>query len=416
MANHILFSQGRVIDPANDIDRIMDLEIKEGKVVALSPHLSREGEKRVIDLKGLLVTPGLVDAHVHCYYNSAIPRSWAGDYSIQPDSHNFKSGVTTMVDTGSAGSYNFAHFEASVIQRARTRIYALLNIADYGMSSLEGEQFPEKNNLDSLISCFEKYANTLVGLKVAHYDRPDWGDLEYAKLAQGHVNRPIMVDFGVFRKERPYEELVSQRLDRGDISTHCFRGPVPVLDDQGKVYDYLWKARERGIKFDLGHGAGSFLFRNALPALKQGFYPDSISTDLHYLSINNPVADMATTLSKVKACCDISLFDLFRFATISPAEMYGLTGDGGPGTLSVGAPADLAVWSLREGDFGFIDSGGGVLRGQERLECEMTCLGGDIVWDKNGRMGVLYTELPPLYGFDQGVEELVKPGNVKKSS
>lgn len=397
---------GHILDPKNGIDAKRDLAVRGGRIAAVEENLSGSSAERVYSAEGLFVTPGLIDAHVHCYHSSGIPRAWAGDLSLQPDYHSFRMGATTWIDTGSAGSYQMRHFKATVIDRSQTRILAYMNIADYGMTSLLAEQFPERNDRESLLSCYEELKDHLVGLKVAHYDNPDWKDIAYAKDVREALGVPIMVDFGVFRKERPYEELVSGHLEPGDISTHCFRGPVPVLDENQRVYDYLWRAKERGVKFDLGHGAGSFVFRNALPALRQGFYPDSLSTDLHALSLKGSAVDLPTTLAKVKACCDLSWLEVIRLATVAPAAYLGHPEWG---TLSAGAEADIAVWSLREGEFGFGDTGGGFLPGREKLECEMTFRRGELVWDLNARAARPYETLPEGYGFDPAREAVVPP-------
>lgn len=401
-----VLKNGHVIDPKNGIDEIMDIEVLDKKIVKIEKNIDIIDAKKVYDLKGLYVTPGLIDSHVHCYFSAGVPNAWAGDYSLQPDYFSFRSGITTMVDTGTAGSYNFSHFRSTVIDRAKTRIFALLNIADYGMNSLYAEQFPEKNDYKAFIECAEKNADIIKGIKIAHYWGKDWADVDYAKKVQKVINKPIMVDFGVFKKERPYDQLLIEKLDKGDITTHCFRCAAPVLDKNGKVHDYLYRAREKGIVFDLGHGAASFMMRNGVPAMRQGFLPDIFSTDLHALNVNGTVMDMANLLSKMLACCDMPLIELFRRVTCNPAELLDL---GNIGNLSVGTEADIAVWSMRSGEFGFQDMSGGVVKGNRKLECEMTFRGGELMWDLNARDGIPFEEMPELYGFDPEVEDLVVP-------
>ena len=399
---------GHVIDPANNIDGIADIAVVDGHIAAVGLDAAKAAEGPVFDLSGCYITPGLVDSHVHCYYTAGMAKAWAGDYSLQPDFFSFRSGVTTLVDVGSSGSYNFSHFRATVIERSKTRIFALLNICDYGMSSLQVEQFPERNDIPAAVQCIEANRDIIKGIKIAHYWGKDWGDVDCAKKIQDQVSLPIMVDFGVFKKERPYDELVMERLSKGDISTHCFRCAVPVINQKtGKVYDYLWKARERGIYFDLGHGAASFMLRNAVPAMRQGFIPDTFSSDLHAQSINGTVMTMADLLSKVLACCPMTLPELFAGATNKPATMLKL--GNGIGTLDIGADADIAVWNIRDGEFGFKDMSGGTIKGTKRLECEMTFRAGELVWDLNARDGVPFEKLPPLYGFDPAAEDLVEP-------
>ena len=401
-----VLKNGHLIDPKNEIDEIMDIAVLNKNIVKIDKNIDSTRSKKVYDLRGLYVTPGLIDSHVHCYFSAGTAKAWAGDYSLQPDNFSFRSGVTTIIDTGSSGSYNFPHFRATVIDRAKTRIFAFLNIADYGMASLYVEQFPEKNDYKEFIDCAEKNKDIIKGIKIAHYWGKDWADLDFAKRVQKIINKPIMVDFGVFKKERPYDQLLIEKLDRGDITTHCFRCAVPVLDEDGQVHDYLYRARKRGIIFDLGHGCGSFMLRNAVPAMKQGFLPDTFSTDLHALSINSTVMDMSNLLSKMLACCYMPLTELFRRVTSEPAKLFEL---GNIGNLSMGTEADIAVWSIRSGEFGFRDMSGGVIKGNRKLECEMTFRAGELMWDLNARNGIPFEEMPDLYGFDPEVEDLVIP-------
>jgi dihydroorotase len=214
------------------------------------------------------------------------------------------------------------------------------------------------------------------------------------------------VDFGYFLPERPYWQLVTQRLRPGDISTHMFRGPVPYLDDSGKLLPYLKQARDRGVIFDVGHGGGSFVLRTAVPAAKQGFYPDSISTDLHTGSMNGAMQDMPTTMSKFLAM-GMPLKDVVRASTWKPAQIIKRTE---LGHISVGAPADVAVWNLMAGKFGYADAAGGRVDGNQRLICELTLRGGRIAFDYNAR-GALndYRKLPPTYGIRPGIDHIIRP-------
>ena len=395
MKYDILLKNGHVIDPASETDTVMDVAVKDGKIAAVAAGLNEAEAAKVIDMTGLYVTPGLVDNHVHCYFSGTNAKSWAGDFSLQPDYFNFPGGVTTIVDAGSAGSYNFDHFRATVIERCKTKVFAVLNTANYAMASLEAEQFPEKNDAEAYLRCYEKNRDVLCGIKIAHYWGKDWKQLEGAQKLQEKLDAPIMVDFGNFLPERPYDELVSVRLRPGDITTHCFRAPVPVVDENGKVYDYLWKAKERGIWFDLGHGCESFVLRSAVPAMRQGFIPDCFSSDLHALDVNSTLVNMANLLSKMLACCEMPLIELFRRVTSNPAKMLKLPG---VGNLNVGADADIAVWNLRDGDFRFRDGNGSIM-GKHRLECEMTFRAGEIVWDFNARaFPQSYDELTSDYG------------------
>lgn len=393
---------GRVIDPRNNIDRIADLAISGGRVAAVGPNLSGA---RTVDVSGLVVTPGLLDIHVHVFHTTGIKDAWAGDNSIPPDTLSFRTGVTTMVDAGSSGWRNFETFRQTVIDRARTRVLALINITGLGMITDIPEQATEDMKPAELARLAAKHKDVVVGVKSAHYQKPDWTSVDRALEAGREANIPIMVDFGYFLRERPYWQLVTQRLRPGDISTHMFRGPVPYIDDQGKLLPYLQEARARGVKFDVGHGGGSFVMRSAAPAIAQGFYPDSISTDLHTGSMNGAMIDLPTTMSKLMAL-GLPLAEAVRRSTWLPAQLIKRPEFG---HLTPGAVADIAVWNVMKGEFGFRDNEGGRAIGRERLLCEMTLKDGQVVWDWNARTGRDWRELPPTYGIRPGVDEIIRP-------
>lgn len=393
----VIIRGGRVIDPANGVDEVCDLALSGGVVAGRGKALPWCGASKVIDAEGLIVTPGVVDIHSHLFATAGNPNAWAGEYSVFPDGFSFRSGVTTMVDAGSAGWRNFDLFRVSVIDRAKTRVFSFLNIASFGMVSDIIEQHAPDFDPKTTAAKAEKHRDVIVGIKSAHYWHPGWESVDRAVEAGELSGLPVMVDFGYFLKERPYWRLVSEKLRKDDISTHCYRGPVPVVDGNGTVYPYLFEARERGVLFDLGHGGGSFLFRNAVPAFAQGFYPDSISSDLHVQSMNGAMMDMPTTMSKCLAM-GMPLSDVIARSTAVPARMIGHPE---LGHLSPGAPGDVTLWNLREGTFGFKDSVGGRLRSDRRFECEMTILAGEVVWDLNARDGTAYGEIP----FGEGIRE-----------
>lgn len=393
----VIIRGGRVIDPANGVDEVCDLALYGGRVAGRGKALGWCGASKVIDAEGLIVTPGVVDIHSHLFATGGNPNAWAGEYSVFPDGFSFRSGVTAMVDAGSAGWRNFDLFRVSVIDRAKTRVFSFLNIASFGMVSDIMEQHAPDFDPKTTAAKAEKHRDVIVGIKSAHYRHPGWESVDRAVEAGELSGLSVMVDFGYFMKERPYWRLVTEKLRKGDISTHCYRGPVPVVDENGTVYPYLFEARERGVLFDLGHGGGSFLFRNAVPAFAQGFYPDSISSDLHVLSMNAAMMDMPTTMSKCLAM-GMPIGEVIARSTAVPARMIGHPE---LGHLSPGAPGDVTLWNLREGTFGFKDSVGGRLRSNRRFECEMTILGGDVVWDLNARDGVEYGEIP----FGEGIRE-----------
>jgi dihydroorotase len=292
---------GRLIDPKNNIDARMDIAVRDGRVAAVAPRLDGSIADRVIRVEGLVVTPGLVDLHTHLFTSTGIHGAWAGDLSMRPDDCSFRTGVTTMVEAGSSGWRNFEELRFHVIDRAATRVLAMVNIAGLGMITDVAEQDPSDFNPKEVARLAHKHRDVIVGVKTAHYQRPDWTSVDRAVEAGKLAGLPVMVDFGYFLPERPYWQLVTEHLRPGDISTHCFRGPVPIVDEKGRLFDYLAQARARGVKFDVGHGGGSLVLRNAVPAIEQGFYPDSISTDLHIASWNGSMIDLPTTLSKFLA-------------------------------------------------------------------------------------------------------------------
>ncbi len=397
---------GRVVDAKNDVDRLADVIISNGRIESVCGSDNGHQEESALDVTGCYVTAGAVDIHTHLFHTAGTPDAWAGEYSLPPDAFTFRAGTTTCVDTGSAGRRNFPLFRTTVVDRSRTRVFALINIASYGMINDMIEQFPDDFDADATAAVAHEHVDVVVGFKTAHYARPDWASVDRVLAAGETARLPVMVDFGYFRRERPYWRLVTQRLRPGDISTHCFRGPVPIVDDSGKLYRYLHEARARGVKFDLGHGAGSFLFRNAVAAVREGFYPDSISTDMHSLSMNAALMDLPTTMSKLLAC-GMPLNAVLQAVTWNPAQMIGHPE---LGHLSPGAPADVAVWHLEEGEFAFKDTVGGVLRGRHRLQCVMTVKDGKVVWDADARDGEDYRQLPPNTGMREGEYRVPPPG------
>ncbi|MEC9377589.1 MAG: amidohydrolase/deacetylase family metallohydrolase [Candidatus Latescibacterota bacterium] len=404
MKYELLLKGGHVIDPANGVDTSADVAIRGGRIEAVKPDIPAETALSCLDMTGLYVTPGLVDIHVHLYATAGNPGAWAGDNSVLPDGFSFRAGTTTMVDTGSAGWRNFGDFRHRVLDRFTTRTYGLVNIAGLGMATMMTEQNVHDLNAQQCAAVAREHEDVVVGLKTAHYVMPDWTSVDRVLAAGDLAQMPAMIDFGHFKPERPYYELVGQRLRPGDISTHMYRGPVPCIDEGGRVYSYLRDARDRGIRFDVGHGAGSFCFRNAVPCVEQGFWPDSISTDLHRMSMNIGMLDMPTTMSKFLVM-GMPLADVIRLSTIEPARVIGRPQHG---HLTVGATADVAVLRIDEGDFGYMDAFGGVLRGDRRFICELTVCDGEIVWDLNGRSGSDYRILDPEYGV-RDVEELIRP-------
>lgn len=402
MSYELLLKGGHLIDPHNNIDELMDLAISQGKIAAVAKDIPANQAMKVIDVTGLFVTPGLIDLHCHLYATAGNRNAWAGDNSILPDGFSFRTGVTTMVDAGSAGCRNFEDFRNRVIDRALTRVFAMINITGLGMIT----DIPEQNIYDmdpkAAAGMAYKHRDIVVGIKSAHYFGPEWISIERAIAAGELANLPMMVDVGYFRAERPYYQMVTEKLRPGDISTHMYRAPIPFVNSEGKLYKYLNVARKRGVIFDVGHGQGSFVFRNAVPSIQQGFYPDTISSDLHTSSMNGAMMDLPNVMSKFLAM-GMPLREIIRATTIKPAQLIKHPE---LGHLSVGAVADAAVLNLMRGKFGFYDAGNGKIESDRRLFNELTLKDGQIVWDWNARGGIDYRELGDSYdirSFDQVV-------------
>ncbi|MDQ3258392.1 MAG: amidohydrolase/deacetylase family metallohydrolase [Acidobacteriota bacterium] len=383
----LLLKNGHVIDPKSRISERRDIAITGGKIAAVERSIDASTAIKVVDVSGLYVTPGLVDIHVHVYAGTGM-KAYTGDLSVYPDGFSFRSCVTTMADAGSSGWHNFEDFKQRVIDRAKTRVFAFVNIVGQGMGGGAVEQDINDMNAQRAAEIAKKYPGVVVGIKTAHFAKPGWEAVDRAIEAGQLANVPVMVDFGEFRPERPHQDLILKKMRPGDIYTHTYLNRVPMLDDAGRVRSYLFEGRKRGVIFDVGHGGGSFVFRYAVPAMKQGFAPDSISTDLHIGSMNAGMKDMTNVMSKFLNL-GMPLDDVILKSTWNPAreirrETYG--------HLSVGAPADVAILRLETGDFGFVDVDKARLQGRQRLGCEMTILDGNVVYDLNGRSSELWNK------------------------
>jgi dihydroorotase len=391
----LLLKNGHVIDPANNRDGKLDVAISGGRVAAVGADLDPALAAQTVDVAGHYVTPGIIDIHVHVYHT----REPEG-LSVMADAHSFRSGVTTMVDTGTAGAKHFLHFKRTVIDRAKTRIFAYINIVDLGMQG-DFEQDIRTMDPELAASIVLAYPDVCVGVKTAHYwtrepfdeAHPPWAAVDRAVEAGNLCRKPVMVDFWPRPPERSYEELILEKMRPGDIHTHVFAQQFPVLDNQGKPNRILFEARERGVIFDVGHGAGSFWFRNAQPALEGGFVPDSISTDLHTGNVHGVVVDMQTTMSKLLNL-GMPLQEVFYRSTVTPAHEIGHPE---LGNLTVGGEADVAVFKLLTGEFSFVDCGRAKIYGDKKLECTLTLRAGKIVFDPTGLSMPRWQEAPEAY-------------------
>lgn len=374
----LLLKGGHVIDPRNGINAVRDVAIAEGRIVRVGASLPAANARIVVAARGLYVTPGIVDIHVHVYAGTGM-KAYTGDLSVYPDGFSYRTGVTTMVDAGSSGWRNFADFKQRVIDRARTRVLAFVNIVADGMSPA-GENDPATMNAVEAARVAKEHPGTVVGFKTAHYSGAGWHSVDRVLEAGRRAGLPVMVDFGYTTAERNLTVLLEEKLRPGDIYTHCYSGHRQELLDNGKVNPAMVNGRKRGVLFDVGHGGGSFYWNVAVPAVRQGFRPDSISTDLHTGSMNSGMKDMPTTMSKMLAL-GIPLADVIAMSTWKPAQQINRPEFG---HLSEGAMADVTVFRLEQGRFGLLDSAGARHETRERLRTELTIHGGKVVYDLNG--------------------------------
>ena len=376
----LLIKGGRVIDPRNGVNAVRDVAVRDHKIAAVEANIPASEASKSIDARGLFVVPGLVDIHVHVYAGTGLRDAYDGDNSVYPDGFTFRSCETTVADAGSSGWRNFPDFKDRIIDRARTRVFAFLNIVGNGMGGKLVEQNTEDMDPAATAEAAKKYSAVIVGIKTAHFEGPEWTAVDRAIEAGRLAEIPVMVDFGAFRPERPYEQLVTQKMRPGDISTHMYIDFIHMLDANGRVLPYLFEAKKRGVIFDVGHGGGSFVFKQAMPAVRQGFLPDSISTDLHTGSMNAGMKDMTNVMSKFLSM-GMPLEDVILRSTWNPAHEIRHEE---LGQLAVGSAADVAVLREEKGRFGFVDSLGERMIGHRKLDCELTVRNGLVVWDANG--------------------------------
>jgi dihydroorotase len=403
MRYDLLLKGGHVIDPANHIDELRDVGVLQGKIAAVEKNIPADQAGKVVDVSNLYVTPGLIDIHYHVGHGGA-PLNWfapdARAHALPlgiPADLALQSGVTTIVDAGTSGAETFLQEKEEVIDRARVRVLAFLNIVANGMNG-GLEQSLDQMDVMLCVDTIKKYPDLIVGVKTAHYwtrevwdgEHVPWAAVDRAIECGILTNRPVMFDFWP-RPERTYEDLILKKMRPGDIHTHVFAQQFPIVLPNGKLNPALAEARARGVIFDVGHGAGSFWFRNAIPAEKQGFIPDSISTDLHmgdYLTVS-----MSNVMSKFLAM-GVPLEDVIRRSTINPAREIHRPD---LGTLSIGQDADIAVLEQTQGHFSYIDCGVAKMDANVRLMARMTIRAGRISYDPSGLSMVQWEKARPQY-------------------
>jgi dihydroorotase len=381
----IVIKDGHVIDPKNNIDAIMDIAIADGKILRVAKNIDTRQALQVVNAKGLYVTPGLIDIHTHNFVGTNLDQAYMnGPAGVIPDGFTFRSGVTTVVDAGSSGWRTFPEFKKNIIDKSQTRVLAFLNIVGEGMRGGVYEQ--DNGDMDAKLTANVALANKndIVGIKLAHYEGHEWIAADRAAEAGRKANVPLMVDFGGSTPPLSIEELFFKHLRPGDIFTHCFaqlNTRETIVDTITKqVKPFVIQAQKSGIVFDVGYGGISFSFAQAIPAVKSGFYPNSISTDLHTGSMNNAMKDQLSVMSKFLVM-GMDLPAVIRAATWNPAREIKHEE---LGSLSVGSVADVTILNSRQGKFGFFDYTGYKIEGNIKLECEMTIKGGKIVYDLNG--------------------------------
>ncbi|MCX6218477.1 amidohydrolase/deacetylase family metallohydrolase [Spirosoma sp.] len=389
----VVIKGGHVIDPKNNIDGIMDVAIADGKIAQVAKSIDTKGALQVVNAKGMYVTPGIIDMHTHVFFGTNLDQTYSnGPNALPPDGFTFRNGVTTIVDAGCSGWRDFETFKKQTIDLSQTRVLALLNIVGSGMRGGKFEQNIDDMDAKQTAEMAKKYPEYVVGVKLAHYNGYDWTPTDRAVEAGKLANVPVMIDFGGSTPTLSIEDLFLKRLRPGDIFTHCFgqlKTREPILDvTTNKVKPFVWEAQKKGIIFDVGYGGISFAFSQAIPAIKSGFYPNTISTDIHTGSMNNAMKDMLNVMSKFMAM-GMNLQSVIKASTWAPAQAIKRPE---LGHLSVGSVADVAILNLHDGKFevrdtgyfGFFDYTGHKIEGKQKLGCEMTIRKGRIVYDLNG--------------------------------
>jgi dihydroorotase len=389
----VLLKGGHVIDCKNGIHDVRDVAVKDGRIVEVRPEIPVSAALKVVDVAGLYVTPGLFDFHFHCY---AGPEGAVIEdhMTVFPDPFTFPTGVTTVGEAGSSGWRTFPDFKRRVIDRARTRVLAFLHIVGHGSASSHVQDLADMDAQATAAQAM-RYRDHVIGIKTADYEGPEWTPYDRALEAASSAGIPWFCDTGALRPERPIAEFMQRRLRPGDIYTHTYAGMRGEMDGDGRPVRAMWDGRKRGVLFDVGPGGGSFLLRSVIPFLKEGFVPDIISSDRH-LGSSAPryfMTDLPGVMSRFLNL-GMPLETVVQCATWNPARAARREE---LGHLSTGAPADIAVWNLEKGRFGFVDMYGARLNGAERLVCELTVRDGKIVFDRNGLSRPDWDELPRDY-------------------
>jgi dihydroorotase len=388
----IVVKGGTLIDPKNGIHALMDIAISQGKIAKVAASIDPKEAKQVVDARGLMVTPGIIDLHGHVFHGTQLNHYLSdGMAALAPDGFTFRNGVTTIVDCGGAGWRNIQTFRRNVIDSAQTRVLAFLNIVGGGMQGGDVEQNLSDMDPEKAVKAAKENSDVVIGFKLAHFLGGNWTPTEKAVEAGKMAGLPVMIDFGRQVPNLSIEELFMKKLRPGDIYTHTYASlegtREPIVDEKTKTLKpFVQPAQQRGIIFDVGYGGSSFNFEQAIPALKAGLFPNTISTDLHTGSMNTSMKNILDVMSKF-LLMGMPLDKVVHATTWAPAKVINRTE---LGHLTVGAPADISILRMRQGDFGFYDKTGYKLKGKERLECEVTIRDGKVVYDLNGLANPIY--------------------------
>jgi dihydroorotase len=380
-AYDLLIKGGHVIDAANDIDAQMDLAIAGRVIAAVEPEIPETQARRVVNASGMYVTPGLIDIHAHA-------TGFSG--AMFPEEMCFPYGVTTMVDCGGSGWRTFDQFNNDVIIKTSVRVFALLNIVGQGMEG-DVEQNIEDMDAEATAAKIRQRSDIIVGVKVAHYQGRGWESIDRGVEAARLSDSFCLVDQNA-KPTRPFDEML-KRLRPSDGVTHCFGYGKPMIGNDGKVKPHYIEARARGVKFDVGHGNNSFSFSMAVPAIEQGFPPDTISTDMHRMSLHTSRATMTEVMSKFLAI-GMPMAEVIARSTWEPAQWINHTE---LGTLTPGAPADIAVLEFQDRPAGLSDSGPTgyrIMKADGRLITQLTIKDGAVKFDYDGLSKDDWNETP----------------------
>jgi len=401
---------GHVIDAKNNINEVMDIAITaavraqaakpasansparpavaavESKVALLAKNINADLADQIIDAKGLYVTPGLIDIHVHFFWGHDGSYLRNAATALPADGFTFRSGVTSVVDAGCTGWRDFELYKKRTIDASKTRVMAMLNIVGTGMDGAGENNIGEMDSKKAAEMAL-KYPNDVVGFKLAHFSGHTWEPTDRLIEAGRLASRPVMVDFGSADPYLSLDTLFNVKFRSGDIYTHAFggngtnspNGRESIVDMNGKVKPFVYKARDKGVVFDIGFGGASYLYNQGVPAVKAGFFPTTISSDLHTGSMNGPMKSMENLMGLFMAT-GMPMKDVIAASTWHPAKAIKREE---LGNLSVGSVADIAIFKVNEGQYGW-PVRGGKIEGTKRFQTEMTLRDGNIVYDLNG--------------------------------